>query len=312
VRFALLVALVIHITCWGQSKSTGNAQTNAPCSPAITGSGNTVVLKDCGKVVKAPTNPVPKPELHDCPSRGEDIYKSCSDAQVGQWAIDESRQIESLTHDPRFQNGTREWSRWKFDQQFQECCSGLRVLRAELVRRLGPSGADVSESEMWTELFPDTKYAMADNKVDRDMALMYAPRLRRLGLRLKRREIPRSPTLRLSSEETSLVPGSVAKPLTFPYEMQITLKTPRELSAGYIVIELNDAAAFTATDFQTSELPGDEIENPALNTMRAQNPHGRVYVLKIAADPVVPEVPIHVFMGAFKSVHVIGAFWYDE
>jgi hypothetical protein len=251
------------------------------------------------------------PAARDCPGTGEDVYKMCSDAQVGQWAIDESEQVEKLVKRISASVGSSGWRRRKFDQDFQECCSAqIKSLRAELLRRLGPTGSSPDESDAWTGLFINLKYANAPSEVDSGSAERYARYLRRLGLKLKQRETPRSATVHLRFEET-LLQDSPDKSMPFQNKMRVTLHAPRELTNGYIAVEFDQQMGEASTDFQTSELAYNEINNPALVTMMTQG-QGRVYALRIAANPFVPEVPVHVFVGSSKPIRVVGAFWFDE
>jgi len=40
--------LAATLACYGQNVSTGSAKTSGSCSPAVTGSGNTINIKTCG------------------------------------------------------------------------------------------------------------------------------------------------------------------------------------------------------------------------------------------------------------------------
>jgi len=50
-RFSLILLSLITASCWGQTTTTGQAETNGFCSPAITGSDNTVTIT-CSKIDK--------------------------------------------------------------------------------------------------------------------------------------------------------------------------------------------------------------------------------------------------------------------
>ena len=92
---------------------------------------------------------------HNCPGTGNDAYQFCSDDQVGQFAIDEARQIEELA--TSFSNGPHEsfGSRsFFFNQKFNECClTQLKAVRGEMIQRLGPAGNSPEEEEAWRDLF---------------------------------------------------------------------------------------------------------------------------------------------------------------
>ncbi len=230
------------------------------------------------------------------------MFEPCSDSQLGEWALAESKAIEKAL----LVRGSPGFSRWKFVQEFQHCCSDISGLRNELVKRLRPADVDTNESDLFQELFRSSSVPGRPAVVDMGVAKLYVPFLRALGLQLKRREVPRFPTIRLAFDER------VASSPVYKCQLQITLKAPREIAHGYIAVILDGPIAAISTDFQTSELVLWDASNPALKTMLAQTPGDRRYVLRIAENPFTPEVPIHVFVGATETRHVLAAFWYDE
>jgi hypothetical protein len=48
VRYGAVLVLLIALPCPAQTTTTGKAETKGVCSPAITGSGNTINIKTCG------------------------------------------------------------------------------------------------------------------------------------------------------------------------------------------------------------------------------------------------------------------------
>jgi hypothetical protein len=265
--------------------------------------------------------PTPKPRakvvsptsVRNCPKDGDDPFSECSDAQVGQWAIDEAGQIDRLANNKLVSEGGPDARRFFFNDKFQECCAAqIKGLRSALLKRLGPSGDSSDESSMWIALFPETKYpGIPPHEINAGVATEYARYLRRMGLALKRQEIPRSPTMHLKFALEKLAPGSLGMKTTFAYESAVDLTTPKELDAGYIVVEFDQPMAYMATDFQTSQAVFSDIENKAVVTVMAQAPE-RVYVLRIADNPFVPEVPIHVFAASNRPISIVGAFWFDQ
>ena len=67
----------------------------------------------------------------------------------------------------------------------------MEELRTEITRRLGPPAKDPEEIGASTVLFPKTKFPSAQDNIT-SMTVEYAPYLRRLGLQLKRKQIPRA------------------------------------------------------------------------------------------------------------------------
>jgi hypothetical protein len=54
-RLGGVLLLAFSIPIWSQGTSTGSAKTSGPCSPAVTGSNNTIIFKDCGFSPSSPT-----------------------------------------------------------------------------------------------------------------------------------------------------------------------------------------------------------------------------------------------------------------
>jgi hypothetical protein len=81
---------------------------------------------------------------------GPEAYKDISDAQVGQWAIEEARKILTLA-DLVLAGQQREprdyrYLAWRFGDNFEQCCAkDVQGLRGEILRRLGPPGKDLDE-----------------------------------------------------------------------------------------------------------------------------------------------------------------------
>lgn len=327
------IQAVIYITTfsalfamlWVGGEQWNRNRDNSPLIKAIAEAVGAKITTTIGKLTPsrsttepplvAPAQPkpqiVPKPKDDLCVEDQVRPYKCKSNTELGQWAIDESERIQGLAAEGRFtREGTIEWRRSEFDKEFQHCCSSeIKGLRTELLKRLGPSGSSLEEEESWTMLFPGIKYPGASTEVTILGVGQYAPYLRRLGLRLKRLEIPRPPTMHLQFEELAITPAPLGS--SAPNAIKVTLRTKKELTTGYIAVEFDQIPVSSSTDFQTTELITGDIENRALITMLSQE-RGRVYALRIAANPFVPEVPVHVFAESVKPIHVVGAFWFDE
>lgn len=263
---------------------------------------------------------VPRPRtLPPPPTRigtGPEAYKDVSDEQVGQWAIEEADKIEQLaTRTMDWYSGVSAGAMaWHFTNDFNDCCSqDVKELRAEILRRLGPSAKNPEEISAWTALFPETKYpAIKQFKQGQEIspmsAKLYAPHLRRLGLRLKRRAVPRSAPLALQFSEQQLPPEKPGYS-----RIVVTIETKRELSAGYIAVQFSGMPYSVGTDFKDSKLAldsKDSIDNPLvaelLNTLTTS------YVLQIGKTPFVPGRPIHVELRSASPIRVSAVRYLEE
>jgi hypothetical protein len=323
---ALSIALVIGVSRLNREIRDQQVLANRALARTIASMIPKPTPADTSKADRRPIvaskTPVPPPRTvtkplqtntSHCASTGDDAYTYCSDAQLGQWAIDEADQIARLANSRLVSEGGPEARRFYFNDKFQECCATqVKGLRSVILKRLGPAGEDLDESSTWTALFPETKYPdMPKHEVNASLAKDYARYLRRMGLALKRREIPRSPTMHLKFALQKLPPGSLPVGTIFNYEYSVELTPPKELDAGYIVVEFDQGMGYMSTDFQTSQAVFNDIENKAVVTIMAQA-RGRVFVLQISNNPFVPEAPIHVFAAANRPLSVVGAYWFDE
>lgn len=267
---------------------------------------------------KLPSAPKPKP-LPPPPTRigtGPEAYKDISDELVGQWAIEEADKIEELA--TRTMNSYKGMSAsalsWRFTNDFNDCCSqDLTDLRAEILRRLGPSAKDADEISAWTGLFPETKYpdiARFGRKMDINpmMAKSYAPFLRRLGLRLKRRATPRSAPLALQFSEQQLAPEKPGYS-----RIVISIETKKELSTGYIAVQFSGLPYSLGTDFEDSKLAlssRPSLDNPLVAKL-LETPTTS-YVLQIGKTPFVPGRPIHVELRSALPIRVTAVTYFEE
>lgn len=201
---------------------------------------------------------------------GSDAYKDISDDQVGQWAIEEADKIEQMakqymTTDPRRIRAEQ----FFFSAAFKDCCAQeVKDLRAEILRRLGPPAKDPEEETEWKLVFPElflppgVPVPPQLSSIDPFPVANYAPYLRRLGLKLKRRGIPRIAPIPLHFSETKIAPERPE----LPYRIIVTIETKTELAAGYIVVQFNGAWGSLQNDLEGAELTfrPDDIENPEL------------------------------------------------
>jgi hypothetical protein len=240
---------------------------------------------------------------------GPDAYKDLTDEQVGQWAIEEGDKVEELASAAMQPGlGSPDAARWFFKNKFNDCCAqDVQELRTEIIRRLGPPGKDPDEISAWTMLYPQTKYPGAPDMIDPGMVSHYAPYLRRLGLRLKRRGVTRSAPIALKFSEQvlpAIEPGH--------FRFVVSINAPKELTSGYIAIQFNGQPYQVGTDFQDSKLAiGPEVppDNPMVVELLKASTN---YVLQIGKMPFTPGKPVHVEARAAAPIHASAVTFLEE
>jgi hypothetical protein len=292
--------------------------------------GHDATREPAAKVKPPPPRKVPPP-VSDSNSAlkgprlgiGPEAYKDIEDAQVGQWAIEESEKIEELAEEAMGREGSGlslppgplppAARQFFFNTAFSGCCTqDVKELRTEILRRLGPPAKDPEEISRWTMLFSSTEYPGAPGQVSPGMVRRYAPYLRRLGIQLRRRQIPRALPKTLSYSEA---PGIPQPPSNFPYNIVVTINTNILTSAGYIIVDFDRYPGIISCDFVGSKLivgsdalmaDNDEVRK------RAGEYEPPNYTLAIGKNPMTPDKPIHVFASGSKPVHVVKVTLFDE
>ena len=248
----------------------------------------------------------PKPAVGPRIGSGPDAYKDVSDVQVGQWAIEEADKIDEMASEvmksgksPVYQAVVR-----KFTQDFKSTyIQDITDLRTEILKRLGPDGKDPREITAWRLLTLDTPPGWPE-RISPSVVKDYAPYLHLLGLRLKRRAVPRNRPLALEFSEKQIAPN---KP-EFPHRILVTINTKMELSTGYIVVDVKGPMASIACDFQGSKMVTTPqfVDNKELSKILARSPtsDSYVYALQIGEVPLMPSAPMHVEVYGPKEIHV--------
>jgi hypothetical protein len=141
----------------------------------------------------------------------------------------------------------------------------------------------------------------------------YAPYLRRLGLHLKRRQIPRNAPRKLQFSEVQTDPQP---PWNFPFNIRVTVTTETTISAGYIVLEIDGAFANMSSDLLGAKLiSGDDmkfIDNPEVERHVHKYELSK-FIIAIGKSPFTPERPIHINLsGKSSPVHVANLTLFDE
>jgi hypothetical protein len=265
------------------------------------------------------SNPVPAPKGPRL-GMGSEAYKDIDDAQVGEWAMEEADKIAKLVTDSmKYRDDMNRMAPnmmsydalvWRFNTDFNDCCAqDVKELRAEILQRL-PLEKDPKEIQAWTVLFLQNKYPNVGipDTVNPSSVRDYAPYLRRLGLRLKRRQIPRlaPKSLHFSEESAPSTEQNVRSII-------VTITTGVTVSAGYIVVEFEGLPYSMDCDFVGSKLlPNlDELmENQELSEYLQKFPPIK-YALEIGKNAFVPEKPVHVRASGAKPIHAAKVTLFD-
>lgn len=243
---------------------------------------------------------------------GPEPYMDISDEQVGQWAIEEANRIEDIADSVMNSHmGSPGAEKWKFTYEFRDCCmKDLIDLRTEIQRRLGVSSKDPVEIEAWTTLFPQTKYPDAPNEqIDPRTAREYATEFWKLGVRLKRRAVPRAEPLPLQFSVTQLKPDNAQ----FPHKVAITITAPTDILAGYVVVEHDGPVAGLSCDFLDSKLVfrGAEVENGTLARF-LDSRSGKLYAMRVGKTPFQRSNPVHVFVFGSGTFRIVSVTYFEE
>jgi len=239
--------------------------------------------------------------------------------------MEEANKIEQLASEANESSqGTdaafRSFTTWRFTREFNECCAqDLKELRTEILRRLGPPAKDPDEISAWTLLFPDVKYQEPANTVHQRpvsprSVIDYAPYLRRLGLRLKRRTTPRSAPRALHFSEEPIAPDK----RNMAYNIMVTIKTETTVSVGYILVEFDARLVSAGTDLADSRLviwPARDtklIDNTDLTDYLKKCELATYYALAIGRTPFTSENPVHVSASGTVPLHAAKVILFDE
>lgn len=266
--------------------------------------------------VPPPSSPLvePAPKAPPRLGIGAEAYKDIEDVQLAQWARDESYKIEEMANGamrPGLESPRA--AQWFFSNNIKQCCvQDVQELRTEILRRLGPPGKDPDEISAWTILFPQTHFQGASDTITPRSASNYAPYLRRLASRLKRRQIPRVGAISLHFSEAQVPPQP---PLNSPYNLMATIKTETKVTAGYIIVEFDHHPGTIVCDFEDSKLvltsDGRLIDNEEVRNYAGKYEPPN-YALVIGKTPFTPEKPIRVLASGAEPLRVVKVTLYDE
>lgn len=186
----------------------------------------------------------------------------------------------------------------------------MQYLRAELMKRLGPSANDTDEMRAFNGLDGFTE--MEKNPSSSiSVVSEYSPYFRRLAIELKRKAKPLSGPTTLTYFETQVASDKPA----FPYKAVITIKTTTDLMSGYVFVQFVGRYASMGSDFPDATAVVDSrgvIENPELTKLLDWNPATPSYAIKIGKTPFLSSRPFHIIVEAPDQIHVAKALFFDE
>jgi hypothetical protein len=141
------------------------------------------------------------------------------------------------------------------------------------------------------------------------MVKEYAPYLKILGMRLKRRVAPRAAPFTLHFTEKQIEPEKEG----FPYRILITIETKREIKAGYIVVQFTGQPIVGGYGFENSKpvFPTDIKDNEPLSKFLTENPYPNSFALQIGETPFNPSKPVLVVAFDRAPFHVSKVILFD-
>ena len=263
-----------------------------------------------GSVPKGGTDPKPC-AISPMAGTGFAGYKNVCDVEVGQWAIDESLKIEDVARNALNDRLLSPSALiWRFTTTFNDCCTHhVKDLRAELLARLGPPAEQTDEIRSWKMLF--LPLPQNSEGISPQVVVDYSPYLRRLGLDLKRRTVPRLPPLMLHYTEQTEVSNA---PAQFPYHALFTIRPSRSLPVGYVVVEFNE----TPAGINASLNDGDSVKshepvaNGDVSALLSSNSSFRSLIVRIGKTPLSSENPLLLDVEAHKEWRISKVRWFDE
>ena len=141
---------------------------------------------------------------------------------------------------------------------------------------------------------PSSPSSALDSVLNPTAIFDYTTYLRRLGRKLKERDVPR-----LNFSEVT-----IASDLSeFPHKIFITIETPQQLIDGYILVKFDRSYSRAGCDFEgTKPIAGARLtENHDLFMLLANQ---RGYAFEIGEHLFLPSKPIHVVAYGKEPLHV--------
>ena len=183
-------------------------------------------------------------------------------------------------------------------------------MRAELLRRLGPSAYDANEMESFTGS-GGLAYMDMRPKSAIEAVREYAPYFRMLAIELKRKAVPLAAPTALAFTEARIASNSPE----FVYRLLVTIESRNEFTSGYIVVQFEGKPGEILADLPDSKpvLGGEDVyDNPELMSQLIWNSTTTTYALRIGKTPFGDGRVLHVIAFAVKDVHVVRVLFFDE
>jgi hypothetical protein len=244
------------------------------------------------------------------------LYADFKDDKLAAVALDEAQTMDEKTQKAMEEleghEGMPDAVRERFFDNFKECClNQVEYLRAEMLKRLGPSAYDPDEMRSFNGL--NFGLTEMDKHPTASIAtvLDYTPHFRRLAIKLKHKANPLPSGVALHFSETAVSSGKK----DFPYRVIVTIDTLNEIRSGYVVVFLDVRPAIVSTDLEgvTLVFDGrDVIDNKQLSDILTWNPARITYAFKIGKTPFSQNRPIHVVADGSEYVHVSRVLYFDE
>jgi hypothetical protein len=277
----------------------------------------------------APSKITMRAPINPCAGKGLlSAFRNICDGQIGQWAVDEATKVDSMANEAM--RNSNSFSTFQFANAFGDCCvQDLKDLRQEIFGRLGPPSKDANEVSAWNMMLLSEKYPGAINTITPNIVKSYIPYFRLLGLRLKRKEIPRSSPAPLHFSEIRIVPEETLKlPVAavamvdqfsgtphqrFPYRINVTIDLKATISAGYIVVEFDGRYAAVSSDAADCTLVSGIkfIENNDVIDLIKANQYTS-YILQVGKTPLTIGTPRHIEAYSNTLIHVKKVTYFDE
>jgi hypothetical protein len=245
-----------------------------------------------------------------------DLYVDMSDERLAAIAVDETHTIDEKTKtamdELEAHREPPDAVRFRFFYDFKECClNQVEYLRAEILKRLGPSAYDPDEMRAFNGLNRGLTELERQPTGSISTVLNYAPHFRLLAFKLKRKATPLRGPQALHFSATTLPSGNK----TFPISVVITIDSPETISSGYVVVLIDGSAASVRSDLEDSELVmdgKDVVENRQLSQLLVWNPGRITYAIKIGKTPFYKGQPIHVATEGKEQIHVSRVLYFEE
>lgn len=292
------------------------------------------------KKISGLAKPEPKPTsaisrrtpINPCAGKGFlDAYKNICDGQVGQWIIDEATKVEELAEKAMTDvkdKRTLDATRFFFTGDFKGCCADdVKDLRTEVFRRLGPAAKEPEETRYWETAFPDARLPWSRDQFDPWSVKQYAPYLRLLGIKLKRKDIPRIAPYDLPFSETSVKPHT---PMTLPgaalamadqftngtplrpFESMIIVTPRTSVTSGYIAVEFVAPYAGASCDVIECKLPETRfIDNREFATY-IESKRRTVYAVELGRTAITPQRPLQIEVHSNSPPKVSKVTYFDQ